>query len=124
MSSKGMTFEFKYTFQEKTRMYCRRTGGAAAAFAQAANPAQRSEVPQHAGGPPLEGQGHGLQPEQDGQEWFVQRFGHLHACQQSPLAGARGNKYNNYSNNDNVNTDNNKMSIVMTTHLITSHDMH
>ena len=33
------------------------TGGAAAAFSQAPNSAQRPEVSQHAGGPPLEGQG-------------------------------------------------------------------
>ncbi len=75
-----------------------RTGGAAAAFSQAANPAQRPEVPQHAGGPPLEGQGHRLQPEQDGQEWLIQCFSHLHACQQPTLAGSRGNKSSNYSN--------------------------
>lgn len=82
------------------------TGGTATAFSQAANPAQRLEVPQHAGGPPLEGQGHRLQPQQDGQEWLIQRLRHLHARQQSTLAGPRGNKYSNYCNDDNVNTNN------------------
>ncbi len=57
-------------------------GGVAAAFPQATHSAPRPEVPQHAGGSPLESQGYGLQPQQNGQDGFKQRLSDLSVGQQ------------------------------------------
>ncbi len=65
---------------------CHGAGRAPLALTQAYHPAPGPEVPQHAGGAPLEGQGHRLQPEPHGADLLCRLLHHILAGQQPQMA--------------------------------------